>query len=103
MIHVDERHKKYGKKRVLPLTIDVKTFSRVSALIADTEKEKIPKNLCIRVSGAMIDGPSSKAWPWTSTVSTTNRSCPAADQGNECRDCRQCWDRNALNITYGKH
>ena len=24
------------------------------------EKEKIPKNLCIRVSGAMIDGPSSK-------------------------------------------
>ena len=67
------------------------------------EKEKIPKNLCIRVSGTMIDGPSSKAWPWTSTVSTTNRSCPAADQGNECRDCRQCWDRNALNITYGKH
>jgi len=75
----------------------------IDHLVQKIEKEKIPENLCIRVSGTMIDGPSSKTWPWTSTVSTKTRTCPAADQGNECRDCRACWDRNTQNVTYGKH
>ena len=67
------------------------------------EKERIPKNLCVRVSGSMIDGASSKSWPWTSTVVKKNKTGLAADQGNKCLDCRQCWDRNVKNVAYGKH
>ena len=67
------------------------------------EKERIPKNLCVRVSGSMIDGPSSKSWPWTSTVVKKNKTSLAANQGNKCLDCRQCWNRNVKNVAYGKH
>jgi hypothetical protein len=28
---------------------------------------------------------------------------PAAQQDNECRDCRQCWDPMIKTIKYGKH
>ena len=64
----------------------------------------VPPNLIIRVSSHMIDQGPVKFWPWTSTVVTKdNRSCPAPDQGNKCRDCRACWDRSVKNIAYGKH
>ena len=63
----------------------------------------IPKNLMIRFSSHMINQPPVKFWPWTSTVSTTGYSCPAKDQGNECGDCRACWDRSVSNVTYPKH
>jgi hypothetical protein len=63
----------------------------------------VPPNLIIRMSSHMIDQPPVKFWPWTSTVSTTGYSCPARDQGNECGDCRNCWDRSVSNVTYPKH
>ena len=63
----------------------------------------IPSNLIIRMSSHMIDQQPVKFWPWTSTVSTEGKTCPALDQGNSCRDCRACWDRSVPNIVYPKH
>ena len=65
--------------------------------------DSIPKNLIIRMSSHKIDQGPVTFWPWTSTVSTKSKTCPAKDQGNQCRDCRACWDRNVSNITYPKH
>ena len=37
----------------------------------------VPPNLIIRLSGSKIDGPAPKSWPWTSSVVTAGRTCPA--------------------------
>ena len=63
----------------------------------------IPSNLIIRMSSHMIDQGPVTFWPWTSTVSTQAKTCPAADQGNKCQSCRACWDRKVANVTYPKH
>jgi len=65
--------------------------------------DSIPKNLIIRLSGHKIDKPAASFWPWTSTVVTEMKSCPAKEQGNQCQDCRACWDRGTTNIAYGLH
>ena len=65
--------------------------------------DSIPKNLLIRMSSHMIDQKPVKFWPWTSTVSTGDFTCPASKQGNECKSCRNCWDRNIANVSYPKH
>ena len=65
--------------------------------------DSIPKNLLIRLSSHKVDQGPVKSWPWTSTVSTTTKTCPAKDQGNECKSCRACWDRSVSNVTYPKH
>jgi len=65
--------------------------------------DSIPKNLIIRVSSHRIDQAPVKFWPWTSTVSTGSFSCPASKQDNECKSCRNCWDRKVDNVTYPKH
>ena len=63
----------------------------------------IPSNLIIRMSSHMINQKPVKFWPWTSTVSTEGKTCPASDQGNKCQSCRACWDRKVANVTYPKH
>ena len=63
----------------------------------------IPSNLIIRMSSHMIDQGPVTFWPWTSTVSSSSKTCPAQDQGNKCMDCRACWDRKVANVTYPKH
>jgi hypothetical protein len=65
--------------------------------------DSIPKNLIIRMSSHMIDQKPVKFWPWTSTVSTGSFTCPASKQGNECKSCRNCWDRGVSNVSYPKH
>ena len=65
--------------------------------------DSIPKNLIIRLSGHKINKPAAGFWPWTSTVVTAGKSCPASEQGNQCLDCRACWDRGTANIAYGLH
>ena len=62
-----------------------------------------PDNLVIRFSMPMIDQAAAGGWNNTSTVVTAGRTCPAPDQGNECKSCRQCWDKSVKNIAYGKH
>ena len=67
------------------------------------DPDVIPKNLIIRFSSHMVDQQAVGWWPWTSTVSTQGKTCPAKDQGNQCQSCRACWDRNVSNVTSAKH
>ena len=77
--------------------------TREHALLALMDPDIIPPNLIIRVSATKVNGPAPKWGPWTSTVSTTMKSCPAPDQGGKCRSCRTCWSRDVQNVTYAKH
>jgi len=68
----------------------------------------IPSNLCIRVSGAMIDGPAPLKFARScgiqvSEVRTSKWDCPASTQNNECKDCRKCWNTSVMNVRYKKH
>jgi hypothetical protein len=77
--------------------------TREAGMLKLMDPDIVPTNLIIRLSGHMVDGNNSKFWPWTSSVSSQAKTCPALDQGNSCRDCRACWDRSVNNVTYPKH
>ena len=77
--------------------------TREHALLQLMDPDVVPKNLTIRVSATKVDGRAPGWWPWTSTVSTQSKTCPAPDQGGKCRDCRTCWSRDIPNVTYAKH
>jgi hypothetical protein len=77
--------------------------TREAKLLALMDPNIIPPNLIIRLSATKVDGAASKSWPWTSTVSTKDKTCPAPNQGGKCKDCRACWSRDIQNITYAKH
>ena len=77
--------------------------TREAQFLKQIKPEEVPENLIIRFSSHMVDQGPVSFWPWTSTVSTGDKTCPAAEQENECRDCRACWDRSTANVTYGKH
>ena len=62
-----------------------------------------PSNLVIRLSSPMVDQGPVTSWPNTSTVVTSGASCPAPKQNNECGTCRNCWNPEIKNISYGKH
>lgn len=69
-----------------------------------------PPNLTIRLSDTMVDQ-ERFAWSgWlaqkgvvTSGVTTGEPTCPAPEQNNECADCRACWDRDTVRVTYKLH
>jgi len=67
--------------------------------------EEVPENLIIRLSRSKVDGPAGNAWTHDSGVTTQEgkRTCPAPDQGGECRDCRACWNKDIKSVIYGKH
>ena len=77
--------------------------TREHKLLSLMDPAIIPKNLLIRVSATKVNGPAPSWWPWTSTVSTTTKTCPAPDQGGKCKSCRACWSRDVPNVTYAKH
>ena len=70
----------------------------------------IPRNLIIRQSAPMVNGilPSSSG---TSSMVITDGAklpddtalCNASHQGNQCRDCRACWNPAQLRIAYPNH
>ena len=62
-----------------------------------------PDNLVIRFSAPMVDQAAPDSWPNSSEVVTAGATCPAAQQDNECRDCRNCWNPEIKVIKYGKH
>ena len=62
-----------------------------------------PANLVIRLSSPMVDQGPVSSWPNTSTVVTSGASCPAPKQNNECGSCRNCWNPEIKNISYGIH
>ena len=78
--------------------------TREAQILKHISPADVPANLIIRMSSHMINQGPVKSWPWTSTVIDQGyHTCPAAAQGNECRDCRQCWNRDYSNVSYGKH
>ena len=62
-----------------------------------------PSNLVIRFSMPMVDQAPAGSFDNYSTVVTAGATCPAAQQDNECRDCRNCWNSEIKNIAYGIH
>lgn len=73
-----------------------------------------PPNLTIRLSAHMIDGPVPErlAARWGLAISSVHTDagvypeasvCPASTQGNQCLDCRNCWDPNIHHVSYHKH
>ena len=64
---------------------------------------RAPSNLVIRFSAPMIDQAAPASWPNTSTVVTAAATCPAPHQDNQCKDCRNCWNSEIKNISYGQH
>ncbi len=64
---------------------------------------RAPSNLVIRFSAPMVDQAAPASWPNTSTVVTADATCPAPHQGNQCKDCRNCWNKEIKNISYGQH
>ena len=62
-----------------------------------------PDNLVIRFSMPMIDQAAAGSWPHTSTVVTSGATCPAPSQDGQCKDCRNCWNKEIKNISYGQH
>ena len=90
---------------VCRLTPDTKHWipTREAQFLKDVNPEEVPENLIIRMSSHMIDQGPVSFWPWTSTVGSSTRTCPAPDQGGKCGDCRSCWNKEIPNIEYGKH
>lgn len=73
-----------------------------------------PANLTVRVSAAMVNGSAPEDFPVTSEVVGDDAArdaamargvnvCPAPTQGNECRDCRACWNGSIKTVAYWKH
>ena len=65
--------------------------------------DRCPSNLVIRFSAPMVDQAAPASWPNTSTVVTAHATCPAPHQDNQCKDCRNCWNSEIKNISYGQH
>ncbi len=65
--------------------------------------DRAPSNLVIRFSAPMVDQEAPASWPNTSTVVTAQATCPAPSQDNQCKDCRNCWNKEIKNISYGQH
>lgn len=68
----------------------------------------IPGNLVIRVSSTMIGDKPISGHANTSTVhrkgtAHNGHACPASTQGNNCGDCRACWNPGVHNISYPLH
>jgi len=69
---------------------------------------KIPKNLIIRLSAIQFESNppielAKRLNVLVSGVSKLNYTCPASKQGNECGDCRMCWDKKTFSVTYKRH
>ena len=63
-----------------------------------------PNNLVIRFSAPMVNQRAHASWPNTSSVVTgEDFNCPSSKQGNQCLDCRKCWDPEIKNISYKAH
>lgn len=79
--------------------------SYMGSLVA---RKGFPLNLCVRLSGLMLDGlpPETRHnrhnLP-TSGAVAQNWDCPASKQGNKCLDCRLCWNPYHDHVDYKLH
>jgi len=65
--------------------------------------DKIPSNLTIRVSAAMVGGDAIKIDGCQTSTVSEHGTCPAPQQDNKCGDCRACWDKTVDNVAYNLH
>ena len=69
--------------------------------------EKLPKNVCLRISSPNIDQEPLKEFNNTSTVHENKKAfgleCIAYKQDGKCLDCKACYDPKIKNISYPKH
>jgi hypothetical protein len=71
-------------------------------------KERIPPNLCIRLSAHLVDGklplgyglPVSGVHSGRSDPTTAAHNCPAPRQNNQCGRCRACWNPSVSIVSY---
>ena len=81
--------------------------TRENALVSQylSTMGSFPKNLVVRMSGAMIDGYAPIKFINTSTVvsKSADATCPAYQQGGKCGSCRSCWDPAVRNVAYPHH
>lgn len=85
--------------------------TREYTVIAEYVKNKktIPRNLTVRLSAYIVDGPlpsvlAKRLGVVTSGVTKQdNFNCPASKQNNFCLDCRKCWDKRVETVIYSKH
>ena len=90
--------------KVCRLSPDVRHWMPTREAWTKKYLDRAPSNLVIRFSGTMIDQGPVKSWPNTSTVVTTgSRTCNAPDNAGKCGSCRDCWNSEIKNISYGKH
>mgnify|MGYP003141382119 CR=1 FL=1 len=66
---------------------------------------EFPDNLVVRLSAHMVDSapPSGYGLPTSTVVSDGSETCPSRQQGNECKECRACWQPETANVSYAKH
>ena len=88
---------------VCKLTPDTKHWMPTREAWIKDHLDSKPDNLVIRFSAPMVDQAAPASWPNSSEVVTAGATCPAAQQDNECRDCRNCWNPKIKVIKYGKH
>lgn len=67
-----------------------------------------PANLCVRLSGAMVNAEPPAYEGNTSTVHTHDAKphgveCKAYLNQNKCGDCRACWSKEVKNVSYRQH
>lgn len=74
------------------------------------EGGRIPPNLVVRISAAMLNQRAVDIGLPTSSSSETEElapegsyHCPAFKQGNSCGSCRACWDGSVKNVNYHTH
>lgn len=65
----------------------------------------MPDNLNVRVSASKLDGdkPQGINGSQVYTAAPKGYACPARTQGNNCGDCRACWDQTIPLVSYPKH
>jgi len=86
--------------------LPTREFSFVGEFLA--AYNSFPDNLTVRLSALMFDGPApvgiaKRFGLTTSGASKNDFSCPASSQGNQCLDCRACWDKSVFNVNYKLH
>lgn len=70
------------------------------------ENGSFPENLTVRISMQMVGqeamgGP--QMFPQSTVGAGNGFQCPARSQGNECKNCRACWDAEVSSVNYSLH
>ena len=96
---------------VCRLTPDRKHWMPTREAWIQKHEHRAPDNLTIRFSMPMVDqAPAGKFKNYSTVISKdhpwfgeTSIVCPAPQQDNEFKDCRNCWNKEIKNVSYGIH